>query len=171
MEADHSQAEGCFVFTARVLAACPENAALLGNDLSYIVNQNRLTGFVQACRELGRSLEQTPIRVNLGTQEAVSAAVEELLGQGIRKFVCMDDEICIRTLIAFSKLRHLGSEEAEAVSLCDNAMLENHDPPVSALHFDAAELGRTACRELLKCLRNEPFDPNPLLDYEIKIRK
>ncbi len=170
VEADHSQAQGCFTFTAQLLAAYPDHAALLGNDLSYVVNQSRLTGFVQACKELGRSLEQTPIRVNLGTQEAVSQAVEELLHQGIRKFLCMDDDICVQTLVALSQLKDCGGAEAEAASFCDSSLLQNHVPPVSALSFDAAELGRTACRELLKCIRGEPFDPAPLLGYKICMR-
>ena len=45
--------------------------------------------------------------------------------------------------------------------------MANHNPPISALQFDAAELGRAACRELLHYLKNENYDPTPILGYRI----
>lgn len=170
VEADHLQTEGCRAFSKVFLSQSSEKNALLGNDLGYVVNQSRLTGFTEARKELGLPLERTSVRVGLDSQDAVSAAVADLLRQGIHRFLCMDDELCIQTLVALSSMGLTIPMDAEVASLCDSPMLRSHVPPISAVEFDAAELGRTACRELLHSLRNESFAPAPRLGYEIHMR-
>jgi hypothetical protein len=56
-------------------------------------------------------------------------------------------------------------------SLYDNDLLEQCQPQVSALQFDAAELGRVACRELLRFLLGEEYEAKPVLDYRIILRE
>lgn len=170
VEADHLQTEGCRAFSRAFLSKSTEKIALLGNDLSYVVNQSRLTGFAEARKDLGLPLERTSVRVGLDSREAVRAAVEDLLGLGIHRFLCMDDELCIRTMASLSAMELTLPGDAEVASLCDSPLLSSHIPPISAVEFDAAELGRAACRELLRSLSGEPFDPAPRLGYEIHMR-
>lgn len=171
VEADHDQAKGCYHFTQALLAGKSGKTALLGNDLSYIVNQSRLSGFRNACQELEIPMEQTPIRINLYDTEACHRAVDELLDAGVRRFVCMDDEICMRTIFRLKSRGLQIPDDVEIASMYDDRSLASHEPPVTALHFDAAELGRIACRELLNALNDQPYDPAPRLDYEIFIRQ
>ena len=58
-------------------------------------------------------------------------------------------------------------EDVQIASMFDSERLENSPIPVSALRFDAGELGKTACRELLRSLRDETYDPKPILGYRI----
>ena len=51
--------------------------------------------------------------------------------------------------------------------LFDSELLESCPIPITALRFDASELGKTACRELLRALRDESYDPKPILGYRI----
>lgn len=170
VEADHLQREGCRAFCRAILEQSSEKIALLGNDLSYVVNQSRLTGFAEARKDLGLPIERTSVRVGLDSPEAIRAAMKDLLGQGIHRFLCMDDELCIQVLADLSSMELTLPTDAEVASLCDSPMLRAHIPPISAVEFDAAELGRTACRELLRSLRGESFDSAPRLGYEIHIR-
>jgi DNA-binding LacI/PurR family transcriptional regulator len=55
----------------------------------------------------------------------------------------------------------------QIASLYDSEQLATTNPPVSALEFSAAQIGRAACRELLHYLKGDHYDPNPVLGYRI----
>lgn len=171
IEADHDQVAGCCAFTKVMLQDRTEKTALLGNDLSYIVNQSRLSGFRKACQELSIPPEQTPIRIGLYDENGCRNAVDELLADGVRRFVCMDDDICAKVMRCLQQRGLAIPTDVQIASFSDSDALQQSSPPVSALHFDAAELGRRTCRELLRCLNGLPFDPAPMLGYEIVLRQ
>lgn len=168
VEADHRQIEGCREFSKLFLAKSQSKTALLGNDLNYVVNQSRMSGFRQACQELNLSMEHTPVRMGINDQDSCTAAVEELLGLGIRRFVCMDEDVCIRTWRTLKQNGLSVPGDAELVSLSDSDLLDRYS--ISALNFDPAELGRSACRELLNALCDQPYNSQPRLGYEIHLR-
>lgn len=170
VETDHDQISGCREFIRMFLEKSGEKVALLGNDLNYVVNQSRMTGFRQACMDLNRSMENTCVRMGINDQEGCTAAVQELLRSGIRRFVCMDEDLCIRTWKALKNSGLSIPEDAELISLSDSDLLARPDISITALNFDPEELARSACRELIKALRDQPYDPKPLLGYKINMR-
>ena len=171
VEADHDQEGGCCAFARAVLDCTSAPTALLGNDLSYIVNQNRLGGFRRACQELVIPLERTPIRMGINDPEGCREAVEDLLALGVRRFLCMDEGVCARTVSVLKENGLSIPGDAQVASFSDADHLKDHQPPISALHFDAADLGRAACRELIHALNDEPYDPRPRLGYKIRLRQ
>lgn len=171
VEVDHDHTAACYEFTRSLLSTSTQKTALLGNDLSYIVNQSRLSGFLKACQDLSLSVDQTPICMGINDDSACARTVENLLTSGVTRFVCMDDEVCLRTMHQLSIRSISIPDRIQVASLCDSDTLEQHHPSVSAVHFDSAELGRIACRELLKGLKGEPYDPSPSLGYEIRTRE
>ncbi len=171
VEADHDHIGGCRAFTKMFLPSPSEKVALLGNDLQYIVNQSRLAGFRQAAEEVCFPEENIYLRMNLGNAKACTAAIQELLDLGVRKFLAMDDDVCLFCLYALQEAGMSISNDVQIASLFDSEKLSNYPSPVSALRFDAAELGQSACRELLRCLRNETYDPKPTLGYRIISRE
>ena len=170
VEADHDHIGGCCAFTLAFLQGTKEKAALLGNDMRYIVNQSRYSGFQYALSQLSYPEENIYLRTGLGKASACAAAVRELLDQGVRRFLCMDDDVCLYTLAALMEAGIKVPEDVQIASLSDSEKLNNCPVPISALHFDAAELGKTACRELLRSLRDESYDPKPILGYRIIAR-
>ena len=170
VEADHDQTGGCCAFTKAVLSGQSSRTALLGNDLNYIVNQSRLSGFRMACQELGLAMEQTPIRMGINDLDHCREVVEELLAQGVRRFLCMDEDLCTRAISVLTENGLTIPGDAQVGSFADSDQLKTSQPPVSALSFDGAELGRAACRELINALNDNPYDPKPLLGYKIRLR-
>ncbi|MDD6200829.1 MAG: LacI family DNA-binding transcriptional regulator [Firmicutes bacterium] len=170
VEADHDQVGGCRAFTKAILQGSTDKIALLGNDMRYIVNQSRLSGFHQAVEAVRFPKENVYLRTDLGKPSLCSAAVLELLEKGVRRFLCMDDEICLSALTTLMEQGLKIPEDAQIASLFDSDKLASCPIPISALRFDAAELGKTACRELLRCLRDETYDPKPILGYRIITR-
>lgn len=167
VEADHDQIGGCRAFAKTILQESQEKIALLGNDMRYIVNQSRLAGFSKAVEEVKFPGENICYYTNIGDYRACAAAVAELLQKGVRRFLAMDDGICINILQTLEQTARVTPGDVEICSLADNESLATYRYPVSALRFDAGELGQIACRELLRCLRNETYDPKPVLGYRI----
>lgn len=167
VEADHDQIGGCRAFSKAYLQNGSGKIALLGNNLDYIVNQSRLTGFRQAIKEVGFPEDMTELLLGLDDRRSRHAAVDKLLNQGFRRFLCMDEDICLH---AMERMQQLGCRVPEDVSIAclyDCDQLANATPPVTALHFSATDIGRAACRELLMYLKGEHYEPKPMLGYRI----
>lgn len=170
VEADHDHVGGCLAFTMFLLQGTHEKVALLGNDMRYIVNQSRHAGFQQAIAALKYPEDNVYLRTGLDKPGACAAAVQELLAQGVRRFICMDEDLCLYTLASLMQAGLKVPEDVQLASFSDSEKLVSCPVPVSALHFDAAELGMTACRELLHSLRDEVYNPKPILGYRIITR-
>ena len=167
VEADHDQTGGCYAFCLGILQNSTDKLAILGNDMRYIVNKSRYAGFTQAVEAVKFPRENIFLRTDLGKAEACTKAVKELLALGVRRFLCMDDEICLMALDALAAEGKRIPEDVRIASMFDSEKLAASPVPVSALRFDAGELGKTACRELLRSLRDETYDSKPILGYRI----
>ena len=150
VEADHDQQGGCYAFTQTMLRIDQTKIALLGNDMRYMVNKSRYSGFLQAVAALKYPEENIFMRTGLDKPADCTAAVRELLNQGVRKFLCMDDEICMYTLTALMQAGKKIPEDVQIASLFDSEKLCSSPIGISALHFDAAELGMVACRKSVR---------------------
>ena len=168
VEADHDQVGGCRAFSADFLRSGVGKVALLGNDISYIVNQSRLTGFRQAMHDRNFPESDALIHTGINNDTKCAHIVDQLLLQGVTRFLAMDDEVCIRLLEHLYRRRLHVPQDVQVASLCDSEKLAFYK--ISALHFDAAELGRVACKELLAYINGADFDPTPRLGYTIEMR-
>ena len=171
VEADHDQVGGCRAFTMTFLRNNQEKIALVGKDMNYIVNQSRVAGFKQATKAFGLTESQALIRTGFHNDAECMLAVDQLISQGVRRFLAMDDEICLFILDYLEAKGYHYPEDIQIASLYDHEKLAEHNPPIAALQFDAAELGRVTCRELLRFLKNEDYDPAPTMGYRILMRK
>ena len=171
VEADHDQVGGCRAFSMDFLNAGTGKVAVLGNDISYIVNKSRLSGFQQALQACSLPEEHAVICMGIQSHTQCAQVVDHLLFQGIHRFLAMDDEICVHILNHLHEHRLRIPEDVQIASLYDSDLLANHQPAISAVQFDAAELGRITCRELLRYLNGHEYNPNPILGYRILMRK
>lgn len=170
VEADHDQIGGCAAFTMSFLRGSQEKVAILGNDMNYIVNQSRLAGFLQGASVVG--LEEENIEFHHGLRTALDCcnALDELLERDIKRIIAMDEEVCLNILMHLRERNLSIPDDIQIGSLYDSDQLAIWCPSISALSFDAAELGRVTCRELLRFLRGEEYNPNPTLGYRILMR-
>ena len=170
VEADHDQVGGCKAFTTAFLRDHSGKVGVLGNDMNYMVNQSRYAGFQQGCQTLGLKSSDVLFRHGLGTALDCSHAVDELLEKGVSRFIAMDEEVCLNILMHLRERDISIPEQVQVGSLYDSKQLSLWSESIPALSFDAAELGRVTCRELLHFLRDEEFNPNPTLGYRILMR-
>ena len=167
VEADHDQVGGCRAFAAEFLHVCPGTVAVMGNDMNYIVNQSRIAGIRQAMKALNLPEEKVAFYLDLKNNDLIYKALDDLLAKGIRSILFMDDGVCINALPHLKSLGLRIPDDIRIASLYDSDLMANYNPPISALQFDAAALGRVTCRELLHCLQGEDFDSQPILGYRI----
>lgn len=170
VEADHDQVGGCSTFTAAFLRGCSDKIAILGNDMNYIVNQSRLKGFLHGTASLGLDTNNIEFRHGLDTAMDCFAAVDDVMHKGVRTIVAMDEEVCINILSHLNERGVSIPDDVRVGSLYDSQQISLYSPHIPALSFDAAELGRVTCRELLHYLRGEDHNPNPTLGYRILMR-
>lgn len=170
VEADHDQVGGCEAFSKVFLSGAKGKIAFVGNDMDYIVNQSRMTGFLRAIHEFGIPEEDIIFRTGVCGEPACSAVTDELLQLGVENILTMDDDLCRFTMNRLKEKHIRVPEQVQVASLYDSEQLENYIPAVSALQFDAAELGHAVCKELLCCLKGENYDPKPILGYKICLR-
>lgn len=171
VEADHDQIGGCRAFSMDFLHAGSGKVAVLGNDINYIVNKSRLSGFQQALAACGLPKEHAEIRMGIQSETQCAQTVDQLLFDGIHRFLAMDDEICMHIVNHLRERRLQIPDNVQVASLYDSDQLALCQPAISALQFDAAELGRVACRELLRYLGGHEYTANPILGYRILMRK
>lgn len=162
VEADNDHLGGSRAMTAALLGNGEEKIALLGGSLNHIVNQQRLEGFRQAVKDL----PQCQYATHTGLKQC-DAVLSGLLAQGFRRFIAMDDDICVKAVAFFEKKGLSIPKDVQIASCYDCDALKNHAPGITALEFDEEALGRAACRELLRYLQGESHQSQVSLPYQI----
>lgn len=170
VEADHDQVGGCMAFTATFLQDHAGKVGVLGNDMNYIVNQSRYAGLRKGCKIAGIADKDILSHHGLGTALECSNAVDALLEAGVTRFIAMDEEVCLNILMHLRERGISIPEQVQVGSLYESEQLSQWSAGIPALSFDAADLGRVTCRELLHFLRDEEYDPNPTLGYRLLMR-
>lgn len=169
VQVDHDHRTACAALTRRLLAN-GQRLALLGGSRGLFVTQDRLNGFLDACREAGLDEAGLLVYFDLDSPDRVDAALETALAAGAGCIVCMDDRICGMALSWLHRQGKRIPEEVGIASFYDSFLLESYTPPITTLRFDDRQLGAVACRLLLEQLEGQPAEPPDWIGYEIVFR-
>lgn len=166
---DHDHQSACAELTRHLLRG-GRRLALIGGELNLYVVQDRLQGFMTACREAGVHVPDELLHMGVDSPEQAQAALNAALAAGADCLVCMDDRICGMVL---SLLHHKGlkiPQDIQAASFYDSSLLQSYTPPITALQFDAQKLGAEACRLLLTQMEGRAVSMAEKIDYSIALR-
>lgn len=167
---DNNNQEACRDLAAVLISRGARRMALLGGEESYYVTRSRLQGFRDACQQFRLPWKEQLAFMNLGSTAQVAGAIKESVRLQADCILCMDDFLCNLALIQLREQKIRVPEDIKIACFYDDRILEHTVPPVTSLRFDAAELGRTACRELLHLLAGEPAQSRILPGYQIILR-
>lgn len=170
LSVDNDNQSACRDLVSLLISRGIRKMALLGGDENNCVTHSRLKGFWDACNQAGLSKEAQQVYLNVNKDNRLSEVMDILIPQKVECLVCMDDYICS---MALARLRSSGLQvpaDVKVVSFYDNVLLEGNIPPITSLHFDAAELGRIACRELINTLEGRPTGNFVLPGYQMILR-
>lgn len=166
LQTDHNHKQAAYELVSRILETNRRRIAFIGEDLDSIVNLNRYQGYVDAMTAADVKLlpELTDF---VEDRNEIASAVNKLMAVGAECILCIDDFVCLHVLRALSAQKLRVPEDIGIASLYNSVYLSSYTPAISAINFDAIELGSTACELLLKHLSGHDVPPKTLLNYEI----
>ena len=170
LSVDHDQVGGCREMTSLLLMKGMKHIALLGGSMLYTVNQSRLEGFRQAYVKMGQKIDESLLFLELESDDLRTSAVELAVQRGADCILCMDDQVA---LLALSTLRQLNLRVPQDIclaSLYDDEALQGCTPQITAVSFDAEQLGRRTAQQLLSLIRHQPVETRTLLGYQVGLR-
>lgn len=171
VQIDNDHRSACRELTDILLRQGERKMALIGGDESYVVNGNRLKGFMDAFGRYEERDDIKGIQLNIGDVLKANQTVEQLLSAGAECIVCMDDFLCGCVLNALQLKRIAVPKQVRIASFYDSSALANSLPPVTSVRFDVEELGGKACELLLRMLNGEEVEHHTLLGYEVCMRE
>lgn len=169
-QVDHDHENACRELTS-VLLMNNKKIALLGGNEKIVVNRRRLRGFKEAFAMAGKEVDESLLFLNLESRTDMNGAVEEALERNADCILAMDDGICAQVI---RKLRHAHitiPTDVKVASFYNSLLLENNTPAITALEFDARELGVMACKNLLSQIDEEEVPSKMLLSYEVVLKE
>ena len=168
---DNDHRSACRELTGRLLNQGVKKIALIGGDENYVVNENRLKGFLDAFDNRPEWNGSRRVILNIDDDRMTDSIVEELLRDGTECIIGMDDFRCWCVLNALQLRRIAVPQQIQAASFYDSTMLANRIPSVTSISFDVEELGRKACELLLHMLDGAEVGRRTLLGYEVNMRQ
>ena len=167
---DHDQVGGCRELVSLLLMKGLHRIALLGGSMLYTVNQSRLEGYKQAHDRVGCKIDESLLFLELESDDLRTSAVELAVQRGADCILCMDDQVA---LLALSTLRQLNlrvPQDIRLASMYDDEALQECTPQITAVSFDAEQLGRRTAQQLLSLIRHQPVETRTLLGYQVGLR-
>lgn len=165
---DNDNQNACRDLVSLLITRGMRKLALLGGDENHCVTYSRLQGFQDACEQANLS-EQVTI-LNLTSGARVAAAVEQAMAQKPECIICMDDFICNLALLQLRVWGVSVPQDVRMACMYDSTLLAHTSPPVTSLRFDAMELGRAACQELMNLLNGQEANSYILPGYQLLLR-
>lgn len=166
LSVDNDNEAACRALTAAVLGAGASRPALLGGEARHRVTHSRLKGFLDGCADRGVTPDPALIFTDLDAA-GLDRATDALTAAGADAVFCMDEGLCALMMMRL-KDRGVGVPgDLKVACFYDGGALEFMSPPVTAIRFDAAELGRRACERLLLTIEGGDARSGVIGEYRI----
>lgn len=171
LSVDNRNREGCRELTSLLLMKGIRRLALIGRSSTHRVTECNKKGYQDALRKYGVDENEKLIILDVENQEQVNAAVEQVVRIGADGILCMDDLLAVQALEALKKRKIRVPTDMRLASCYDNEKLEKNFPPITSVHFDTEELGRSACRMLLDVIEGRTTKKKLPANYQVILRE
>lgn len=126
---------------------------------------------VGGCRELvSLLLMKGLLFLELESDDLRTSAVELAVQRGADCILCMDDQVAQLALNTLRQLNLRVPQDIRLASLYDDEALQGCTPQITAVSFDAEQLGRRTAQQLLSLIRHQPVETRTLLGYQVGLR-
>ena len=171
IQIDSNHVVGCCELTSILLLSGCKSLALLAGNQNHIVNRNRYEGYLKAFRDLNMNVDVNMIFLDMNNKRLIDRAVNTIMERHIDCIVCSDDLICSRVLAKLDEDNYSIPKDVKVASFYNNAHLESHNPPITAMSINVKELGVTAGRRLIEIISEGYRIPKSWVNYEIVLKK
>lgn len=142
----------------------------VGGSMLYTVNQSRLEGYKQAHDRACCKIDESLLFLELESDDLRTSAVELAVQRGADCILCMDDQVAQLALSTLRQLNLRVPQDIRLASLYDDEALQGCTPQITAVSFDAEQLGRRTAQQLLSLIRHQPVETRTLLGYQVGLR-
>lgn len=170
VQIDHNHRSACKELTSILLMKGLSKIALIGGDVNHVVTRKRYQGFREAYEQLGVELNDNLLFLNVENNVLVDKAVKRALAESVDCILCMDDVVCSRVLKTLREEQISVPEDVRVASFYNSTILENNVPAITALGFDAKELGMVSCKTVLDLIDGTAVNERTLLPYEVVLK-
>lgn len=167
VQIDNEHVTACEELTLAIREKGVKKIALIGGDMTHVVNQTRKHGFEWGVK--GMDPKDILYYLDCKENEDIWQAVSDALRRQTECLVCMDDRICYHALLKLREEHISIPAQMKIASFYDSQLISNQEPPVTALQYDPKELGAVSCRTLLKMIEGEDVQEKTFLDYQLNI--
>lgn len=171
IQIDNDHRKACRELTELLLTKKSQRIALIGGNRNYMVTQNRLQGFLDACQNSVFKPHKSDVYLDMEDERSIAQIVENLLTEGIDCIITMDDYICSCVLNKLRQKKVAVPETVKVASFYDSSFLENSTPSVTSIQFNVEELGEVTCKTLLHMIEGEEVPERRLLGYQLSVRE
>jgi LacI family transcriptional regulator len=152
-----------------------ERIAMITNaPLSYTSAQQRRSGYINALRNAGITVNEAQIKEGNYTPASGFQAMQELLKGSQRPTAVFisSDVVALGAILAIKQSGLRIPEDVAVVGFDDIPLAEYFDPPLTTIRLPAFGLGWAAGERLVRLIRNEDLDQaGVLLETELIVRK
>ena len=130
-------------------------AFILGS-MSYLVNERRLKGCMDALDRYGIPMEQQLFYNNFVNMEILDSIISDVIGKRAECIICGDDVICTRLMSRMQAEGYRIPKDISIASLYNSVNLECFSPAVTAVNISARQLGNETAKRLIAWLEETP---------------
>ena len=141
-QADNDQVTAACEMTRILLQMGAKRIALLVGSTIYAVNTDRIRGYLRGFAEFGVPVAQRLVHSGVESAGQTLDALEAALEQKADCILCGDDEIAFEVMRELRTRHILVPNDLRVASLYASSMLASITPSVSAVQYDAAQLGK-----------------------------
>ncbi|MDD7178134.1 MAG: LacI family DNA-binding transcriptional regulator [Lachnospiraceae bacterium] len=171
IQVDHDHRSACRELTELMILKGLERIALIGGNETHMVTKTRYAGFCDAYEQYGREIDPALVHLGLDNPVLIDKTVRELITMSVDAILCMDDAVANNVLKTLRELHVKVPGDVKVASFYNGLLLENHLPAITALSFNARELGMVACRTILDVIEGVEVPQRNLLSYEVVMKE
>jgi DNA-binding LacI/PurR family transcriptional regulator len=167
---DNDQVNGSCELTTMLLLKGMRRIAVLGGTMLYTVNQCRLEGVRKAYEQMQIRMDENLLFMELESDSQRVNALERAMMLAPQCILCMDEEVAALVMRTLQKNGVRVPEQVRVASMYDSVELLQCEPQVTALQYDAFQLGNIATQQLLALIEGRPVERRVELGYQLSMR-
>lgn len=170
-QVDNDHVDACRELTSILLMKGLKKIAVVSGDMNYVINRKRLEGFRKAHEELGFALDESLVFMDVDSEMFAARVTDTILMRSVNCIIGADDLLTSLVLKKLEEEKVRIPEDMRLASFHDSQLLRGAKTGITAIKFNTEELGREACKVLLRKMREEEVPHITKLSYEVAIRE
>lgn len=170
-QVDNDHADACRELTSILLLKGLKKIAVVSGDMNYVINRKRLEGFYQAHKDMSIPYDGSLVFTDVTSQMLASRAADRILLRSVDCIIGADDLITSYLLKKLEEESVRIPQDMRIASFHDSQLLKSAKAGITAIKFNTEELGKEACKVLLRQIHGEETAHVTTLPYEVAMRE